>query len=228
MQNVKWHRDSYDYEGYGVYEFTNPMRGYGQLPPGVSLDDVIKNMDAYIADVGGIQVAKTEVQEPLIGVLDKMDFTPYGDENAVTVSGSAAYVILSFGSNFASNYRDKNYAIMGKKDTVASGAPEMMMTQIPSVVAQNAFVGGPYVVVWAPASLLQQASEALKAGPTPPPPNGGQDVPTPNGVPSNGAPAQVAAAGAPEWMLPAVVAVGGLALIAAFAAVGSRPKRRRA
>jgi hypothetical protein len=217
MHNVRWHRDSYDFEGYGVYEFTNPMRGYGQLPPGVTLDDVLSNMDAYIANVGGIQVAKTEVQQPLLDVLDKMDFTPDGDETAVTVTGTAAYVVLSFGSNFASQYLADGYAVMGKKDTVAAGAPQMMMTQIASVIAQNAFQGGPYVVVSAPASLLQQASEALQ-----------KPAPPPGTAPPAQPPTHVAATGAPEWMLPAVVAVGGLALIAAFAAVGSTPKRRGA
>jgi hypothetical protein len=227
---VQWHRDSYDFEGYGVYEFTHPMRGYGALPPGVSLDDVIKNMDAYIANVGGIQVAKTEVQKPLLDVLDKMDFTPDGDETAVTVTGTAAYVILSFGSNFASEYLANGYAVMGEKTSVQSGAPRMMMTQIPSVVAENAFMGGSYVVVAAPASLLQQAQEALgkpgqPAGPPPPGPlpPGTEPPYTPPVKP----PAQ-ARTGAPEWMLPAVVAVGGLALIAAFAAIGSKPKTRRA
>jgi hypothetical protein len=230
---VRWHRDSYDFEGYGVYEFVGqPLRGYGQLPAGVSLDDVIKNMDAYIANVGGIQVAKTEVQQPVMDLLDKMDFTPDGDDTAPTVTGTASYVILSLGSDFASEYLADGYAIMGKKDTVAAGAPRMMLTQIASVVAQNAFMGGPYVVVAAPQSLLDQASATLSKPSQPPgtqPPPG--TVTPPGTEPPYTPPAQPPAqarTGAPEWMLPAVVAVGGLALIAAFAAIGSQPKRRRA
>lgn len=218
--NGSMHHSSYDFEGYGVYEFAGrPTHGYGQLPPGVSLEDVVKNVDAYIDDVGGIQVASAGVQKPILDLLDKMDFIADGDDAAVTVTGVASYVLLSFGSDFASEYLADGYAIMGKRDTVSTGSPQMMMTQIASVIAQNASQGGPYVVIAASDTLLQQASEALQGPPgTEPPPY------TPPVQP----PAQVAAAGVPEWMLPAVVVVGGLALIAAFAAVGSQPKRRGA
>jgi hypothetical protein len=233
---VRWHQDRYDYEGYGVYEFTHPMRGYGQLPAGVSIGDVIANMDDYIVDVGGIQVAATNVQQPLIDTLDKMDFAADGDDGAVTVTGTASFGIFSSGSDFASQYLKDGYAVMGRKDSVAAGAPKMMMTQIASVIADNAFVGGPYVVVAAPQSLLEQAQAAAKKPGQPAPPPGqpapGQQPPPPGTAPPPGtqpsAPPAQAATGTSEWMLPAVVAVGGLALIAAFAAVGSKPKRRGA
>jgi hypothetical protein len=222
-----WHRDSYDYEGYGVYEFTDGMSGYGQLPAGTSIQDVIENMDAYIADVGGIQVAKTEVQQPLIDTLDKMDFVADGDETAVTVTGTASFGLLSFGSDFASEFIADGYVVMGNKASVATGTPKMIMTKIASVIADNAYVGGPYVAVGGPMSLLQQASASLGKGGEPVPPLPPEPSPTPTPSPSPEAPSQ-AATGGPEWMLPAIVAVGGIALIAAFAAVGSKPKRRGA
>jgi len=230
---MRWHRDSYDFEGYGVYEFVDqPLRGYGDLPAGVSVEDIVKNMDDYIIVVGGIQVAKTEVQQPVMDVLDKMDFAADGDDAGVTVTGTASFGIGSFlgGSDFASDYLEDGYAILAQKESIKTGTARMLLTQIASVIAQNAMEGGPYVVVAAPATLLQQASASLTQPALPPaqppavpPPGTSPPVYTPPAQ----QPAQ-AAVGAPEWMLPAVVAVGGLALIAAFAAVGSRPKKRGA
>jgi len=212
MQDRRWHLDSYDYEGYGVYEQV------GQLPTGVDLKDIIANMDAYIVNVGGIQVVKPEAQQPVMEVLDKMDFIAEGDETGPTITGRATYMLMSFGSDFASEYLEDGYAVLAQKASVKTGSPQMLLTKVASVIAQNAAAGMPFVVVAAPPALLQQAQQAgTMPGPMPGPTPQPQPQPQP----------QVAKATAPEWMLPAVVAVGGLALIAAFTAIGSRKKGAR-
>ena len=229
MNKIRRHRPGWDYEGYGVYDFDNPMRGYGQLPPGVSIDDIVANMDAHIVNVGGIQVAATNVQQPLMDVLDKMDFTPDGDETLPTVSGQATYMVFSFGSGFATEFREAGYAIMGEKVSVQTGNPRMLLTQIPQVIADNAFMGGPYVVVSAPDSLLAAASQALTAKPPPPKPNGnGAPVVTvPPGCyldmeeklvcPPAQAEPKLAA-----WVVPTVIGATALALIAVAAVAGGK------
>jgi hypothetical protein len=207
-----FHRPDWDYEGYGVYDFSQELRGYGQLPPGVTVEDIVKNMDAYIVLVDGIQVAKIEVQQPVKGVLDKMDFNPDGPTDTPTVQGEASFSLFSAGSNFASDYSDAGYAIMADRNTVQSGNPRMLLTQIARVVADNAFEGGAYVVLSAPSALLRAASE-LRAG-------GGGAPAVPSAAPPP--PAAAASTTGPSWVLPAVIAVGGLALIAVASATGKK------
>lgn len=224
---MKWHRTGWDYEGHGVYEFDNPLRGYGQLPAGVSIDDIVANMDAHIINVGGLQVAATNVQQPLMDVLDKLDFVADGDESLPTVAGQASYTLFSFGSDFATEFREDGYAIMGEKSSVQSGNPRMLLTKIPQVIADNAFMGGPYVIVNAPDALLGEAQKALST----PPVDNGAVPPVQTKLPPGcyldmeervvcPPPAQTATT--PAWLLPVVVGVGGLAIVAVAVAVGSK------
>lgn len=226
---VRWHRPAWEYEGYGTYEFDSPMAGYGQLPSGVSVEDIIANMDVYIITIGGIQVAKTEVQQPIMDTLDSMQFSPENGESDPTISGNATFVLFDLlGSDFASDYRKGGYAILADKTSVQSGTVRMLLTKVASVIAQNAGTGGNYVVVNIDPQLLAAAQAAVTKPPPkpngPPPRKPGNGITVPSGCYLDMEERLVcpkppaAKAGTPEWVMPAVVGVGALALVAAIVA----------
>lgn len=209
MSNFDWRGPGWDYEGHNVYEFSNPMRGYGELPEGVTIEDIIANMDDYIVDVGGIQMVKPEVKQPIMETLDSMSFEPDGEETAPTVTGEANFSLFSGSSGFASDYKRAGYAILVLKTSVEDGHPKMLMTKMPQVIANRAVPGAGYVVVRAPGDLLEEA-QALSAQPVDP------------GTPPPGTEPLVAKASTTGWVLPVVVGIAVVGLIGVVASQGKK------
>lgn len=205
-------------EGYGVYAFSGSQdhrrRSMGQLPPGVTIEQVIANMDQYLTIQDGIQVAKTEVQAPIVETLDTMTFSAEGSEVGATVRGTANFMMFDWtGTDFASEYLSQGYAILVDKASVQGGVPRLIMTMQPQVITDNAFEGGPYAVAAGPPELIAAAGRSVTP-PVPPTPGPG---PTPPGPLTP--PAQPAATGTPDWVVPAVIGVGALAGLAVLSSV---------
>lgn len=156
-----------DWEGYGVYEFMAPVpaptvySGFGFIPGGLPDPATLMVTD------GGIQVLKSEYRAMALTWLDQTTFDADGDVNAPVVTGQANAILGTFGDGWASDFAERGYCIMAKlsslKGVGTMFAPEMMMASAPGYIADNASVGGEYVVVKCPPALLDQA-KALKAG----------------------------------------------------------------
>lgn len=225
---------AHPFEGYGVYEFSGP---FGDLPPGVTLQDIIKNMDAYIDSSSGIQVAKPEVKPEIMTTLNSMSFVADDDEvDGPTITGQANFIVFSLGDAWATEYLKDGYAILIDKASVSSGQPKVVLTQIAGVILDHAYVGGPFAVVDAPPALLAQAQQLAHqppTGPVPPPVPGstgpgptlpGPTVPPGPMIPTQ--PSQPAGTSAsdkiPSWVIPTMAGVGVVALIAAAVALGKK------
>jgi hypothetical protein len=171
-----------------------------------------------ITTVGGIQVIKGEYRDIAVGMLDQTTFDfDQPDHNAPMVTGQSSVILGTLGSGWASDYLAKGYAIMADIATIQGGAPTIMMSKIAADIAANAGVGGRYVVVAAPGSLLGSA-QVLAAGPLPgpgaPPPLDPSQFPAP---PPGVTGPEKAEAATPSWLLPVVIGVGALAVLAVVA-----------
>lgn len=207
-------------EGYGVYSFSGEQQRYrksmGQLPPGVTIEQVVANMDQYLTVQDGIQVAKTEVQIPIVETLDAMSFSAdNGFESGSTIKGTASFALFDpFGTSFASDFLKQGYAILIEKASVKSGVPRLIMTMQPQVITDNAFKGGPYAVAAGPPELIAAAGTSVTPVVEPPTPG-----PTPVPGPGPAPPTQPAAAGTADWVVPAFIAVGALAGLAVLSSM---------
>jgi len=209
-------------DGYGVYEFTpRPGGVFGAVP---DLTSILSNMDAHIDKSSGIQVLKPDLQASAIQGLDEnSDFIITAESGQVKM-GTIEAGWNKGGDDWASNYVSSGFAVLVDKTTIESssfglgGTAQGLVTNAPSYITDNARVGGDYVVVSAHPELVAKAAALLTAGPPggevpsgpvvePAPPGGTPDLPAPP-VPI------IKQASSPEWLWPAIVAVGGLTLVA--------------
>lgn len=176
MRHTTYTRDARDYEGYGVYEHVGrPHRraGLGQVPGLESLLEPVY--------VKGLARVPTNMQQPVLQVMEALTFQPVSDPELGGVSGTAAFVLGTLPTDWVNALVAQGLVVMVRRDTVQTAALHVVATSMPhSVVLLAGAPLGAYVIVAGPPGVIAQA-EAVKAGEPPPPQP--QPPPAPPGEP---------------------------------------------
>lgn len=167
-----------DFMGYGVYEHDH-LAGMGQLPDLGALQN-------YTV-VGGLAQIDPSSQALAKQALQTMVFTPVAAPELGGESGTASFVLGSFGTPWVDGMVAKGYVVMAERASISTGAIKIVGTdQLASIVMLAKAPPGMWVVVDGHPATLNQA-RALASGTTPP----GQPAPqpgTPGTAPATGCP----------------------------------------